>query len=71
MDKKPFTVQLDRKAISDFGEVATFNHSTPNAFGAMVLGKVSQLKPELALAALGSIPQEFFKRGKGRPTKTP
>lgn len=67
MSKAKFFLTLDQEAIDDLEVVARENHMSPNAFAAVAVGRLSKLKPEFALAALGSIPQEYFKRGPGRP----
>lgn len=56
------------QSLPPFGSRA--NNLEPTMFAPVILGKFSQLKPEFALAALGSIPQEYFKRGPGRPPST-
>ncbi len=70
MKTKPFTIQMETKALEAFYDVAQVNHLKPQAYAVTALAKLSQLKPEFALDALAAIPKEYFKRGPGRPSAT-
>ena len=68
---KQFTVRLEPEVIDSFNTVAEAAHLKGTAYAAAVIGKLSQLRPEFALHAISSIPQEYFKRGPGRPPSGP
>ena len=65
--KKPVTVRLEETAIDSLTKVAGTYGMEPTAYGAMVLARFSELKPEFALDALTAIPKDFFKSRPGRP----
>lgn len=70
MATKPFTAHLDPEVIANFEKVAEHAHTRATFFAAQLIGRFSELKPEHALDALGSIPKEYFRRGPGRPPAT-
>lgn len=65
--KKAFTVRLEDTALISLGKVANTYGMEPTTYGAAVLSRFADLKPEFALDALASIPKEFFKSRPGRP----
>jgi hypothetical protein len=67
MPKKPFTVQLDTKVISNLESVAGGCHLEDTKYATLVLNALSELRPEYALHALTAIPKEYFRAKPGRP----
>jgi hypothetical protein len=67
-EKEPFTVRLSSDALDAFAKVAEAAHLDPTQFGAQIIARFGDLKPEFALMALAAIPKEFFKGRPGRPT---
>ena len=68
--KKAFYVRLEENTVADLTKISATYHIEPTAYGAMVLAKFSELKPEFALHALTAIPKEYFRTSTGRPTAT-
>jgi len=66
--KKPITVRLEESSIDSLEKVANAYGMEPTAYGALILARFSELKPEFALDALTAIPKDFFKSRPGRPT---
>lgn len=67
MKKAKITLSIPESALENFTNLAERAHLTPTEYGALVLSRFSDLRPERALAALTAIPDDFFKRGPGRP----
>jgi len=61
-------VRMNIDAINDLDKIARTYDMEANAYGAMVLARFADLKPEFALDALTAIPKDFFKGRPGRPT---
>ncbi len=61
------TLSIPEEAYANFVAVAERAHLTPHQYGALVISRLSDLRPERALSALTAIPDDFFKRGPGRP----
>jgi hypothetical protein len=70
MPNKPFTIQLPDETRNKFAAVAKEAHQEDTTFAKMLIGLFSDLRPECGLKAIASIPEEFFKRGPGRPRGT-
>ena len=67
MSKKPFTIRIESETRARFAEVARHAHQDDTTFAQMVIGMLSDLKPDCGLKALAAIPDELFRRGPGRP----
>lgn len=67
MKKKKLILSVPEEALSNFETIAARAHLTPTEYGALVISRLSDLRPERALSALTAIPDDFFKRGPGRP----
>lgn len=68
-NKRAFNVMVPIPVLDDLERTARSHGLDRNAYGVMVLTKFSNLKPEHALRALASIPDEYFKARPGRPPK--
>lgn len=68
--KASFTIQLEPETREKFAAVADYAHSRDTEFAKMIIGLFSDLRPECGLKAIAAIPEDFFKRGPGRPRGT-
>jgi hypothetical protein len=68
--KKPFYLRMEESSVSELARIAKTYDMEANAYGAMVLARFADLKPEFALHALTAIPKEYFRATVGRPTAT-
>ncbi len=65
--KQKLILSVPAEALENFAAIAARAHLTPTEYGALVISRLSDLRPERALSALTAIPDDFFKRGPGRP----
>lgn len=68
--KIPFSFQIDPETRARFATVAEHAHAKDTEFAKMLIGLFSDLRPECGLKAIAAIPEDFFKRGPGRPRGT-
>jgi len=69
-EKKSVHVVVAPEVYDRFAEIAQSDHMTPTGYAALVLSKLSDLKPGHALDAIASIPKDFFRARRGRPPST-
>jgi hypothetical protein len=66
--KKPFTVRVEESSLSSLEKVAATYGMEATTYGATIIARFADLKPEFALHALTAIPKEYFRAGPGRPS---
>lgn len=68
MAKKSLQILIDEEILNDIEKVANASGMERNAYAALWLRKIAQLKLDYGLDALTSIPKDFFKSHGGRPS---